>query len=95
MKFDLKVINAAQDLSLLSLDAANVDDAQLQAKQQGYVVLSAKQQVAQPFKLSARGGKFSLILFSHELHALLKAGLSLMEAMETWNNRGQTMINLI
>ena len=37
MKFDLKVINAAQDLSLLSMDAANVEDAQLQAKQQGYV----------------------------------------------------------
>ena len=27
MKFDLKVINAAQDLSLLSMDAANVEDA--------------------------------------------------------------------
>lgn len=70
MKFDLKVINAAQDLSLLSMDAANVEDAQLQAKQQGYVVLSAKQQVAQSFKLSAGSSKFSLILFSHELHAL-------------------------
>lgn len=93
MKFDLKVINAAQDLSLLSLDAVNAEDAQLQAKQQGYIVLSAKPQASQVFKTSIRSGKFSLILFSHELHALLKAGLSLMEAMETLRekeNRQQT-----
>lgn len=87
MKFDLKVINASQDLSLLSLDALNAEDAQLQAKQQGYVVLSTKQQVAQPFRLSTGRSKFSLILFSHELHALLKAGLSLMEAMETLHEK--------
>lgn len=83
MKFDLKVISVAQDLSILSLDATNIEDAQLQAKKQGYIVLSVKPQSASNFKLSISSGKFSLILFSHELHALLKAGLSLMEAMET------------
>lgn len=84
MQYSLKVLGAGQQINLITLDAANTDEAVHLAQQQGNVVLSVKRQtsIAIP-SLTSRTTGFPLILFSQELLSLLDAGLSLMEAMET------------
>lgn len=84
MQYSLKVLGAGQQINLITLDAANTDEAVHLAQQQGNVVLSVKRQtsIAIP-SLTPRTTGFPLILFSQELLSLLDAGLSLMEAMET------------
>jgi general secretion pathway protein F len=84
MQFDLKVLNARQELAFITLDAGNVDEATVQAQHLGHVVLSVKRS-AIGFTPSRhkRGGGFPLVLFSQELLSLLDAGLNLMEAMQT------------
>jgi general secretion pathway protein F len=84
MRFEIKVLNARQELIFLAIDAASEEEAAQQARQQGHIVLSARRS-ALGTKLSRgpRGGRFPLVLFSQELLSLLDAGLSLMEAIET------------
>lgn len=84
MQYSLKVLGTGQQVTLLTLDAANTDEAVRQAQQQGNVVLSVKRQTSIGIpSLASRTTAFPLILFSQELLSLLDAGLSLMEAMET------------
>jgi general secretion pathway protein F len=84
MQYSLKVLGTGQQVTLLTLDAANTDEAVRQAQQQGNVVLSVKRQTSIGIpSLASRTTGFPLILFSQELLSLLDAGLSLMEAMET------------
>jgi general secretion pathway protein F len=83
MQFEVKALRAGEGLTLLTLDAPNVDEAITQAKSRGYSVIStqSKQQWSQ---LSfTRKTKFPLVLFSQELITLLDAGLSLIEVLET------------
>lgn len=83
MQFEVKALRGGEGLTLLTLDAPNVDEAIAQAKSRGYSVIStqAKQQWSQ---LSfSRKTKFPLVLFSQELITLLDAGLSLIEVLET------------
>lgn len=83
MRYELKVVRANEGVMALSVDAVDENDAAGQAQAQGYDVLSVK---------SAQGGlrwpqvgnaRFSLMLFSQELRALLDAGLTQVEALET------------
>ena len=84
MQFEMKVLKRGEGVSLLSIAAMNESDAASLAKNQGYTVLGIKSggSMALPrFKKSGNG--FPLVLFSQELLALLDAGLSLVEALET------------
>lgn len=90
MKFELKVLLGSR-VSQLSLEAADIHSARLQAKAKGYGVLQIR---------PVRGGhwwsswspnkqKFNLSLFSQELLALLESGLSLIEAIEGLEEKEQ------
>ena len=81
MQYEVKALRGSEGLMMLSLDAADANDAEVQAKAQGYTVLAirAKQRWSSLWQRKAR---FPLVLFSQELVALLEAGLPLIEAME-------------
>lgn len=83
MKFNVKAMRAGEGLTALALDASNEIDAARQAEAQGYTVLAVS--TRKGFAQLARVGKanFPLVLFSHELLALLNAGLPLVESVET------------
>ncbi len=81
MKFELMVARG-EDISTLLLEAADTLQAQIMAEAQGYSVLAVKAKAALSAFSPFRRNRFSLMLFSQELLALLDSGLSLVEAME-------------
>ena len=83
MQYEVKALRGNEGLIMLLLEATDANDAEVQAKAQGYTVIAtrAKQHWSQ-LNLK-RKGKFPLVLFSQELVALLQAGLSLIEVLET------------
>lgn len=82
MRFNVKAMRAGEGITALALEAANETDATRQAESQGYTVLAVG--ASSGLNLFGRkGGQFPLVLFSHELLALLDAGLPLVEAVET------------
>jgi general secretion pathway protein F len=83
MFFDVKVIRAVNDVIAMPFEATDADDAASQAQAQGYDVLSVKARKQWLGRLKTGGIKFSLMLFSQELRALLDAGLTQVEALET------------
>ena len=83
MHFEVKALRAGKDVVAMSFDAADVNDAAGQAQAQGYDVLSVKARQEWLRWPQARGTRFSLMLFSQELRALLDAGLTQVEALET------------
>lgn len=80
-QFEVKALKA-QSVVVLKLDAASSDDARSQATQQGVRVISVHA-LRQGWKPALRAQRFNLVLFTQELLALLDAGLSLIEAVET------------
>jgi general secretion pathway protein F len=83
MEFEIKVLRGNEGISLLLLDAPNVDEAVAQAKSRGFSVISTRSMKQwSPLDLG-RKSRFSLILFSQELMTLLDAGLPLIEVLET------------
>lgn len=80
-QFEVKALKA-QAVVVLRLDAASSEDARLQATQQGARVISVRP-LQQGLRFSWRRNRFDLVLFTQELLALLDAGLSLIEAVET------------
>jgi general secretion pathway protein F len=83
MQFEVKVLRGNEGLTSLILDALNANEAAAQAQAQGYSVIATKaKQQWSPFNF-AQKNKFPLVLFSQELVALLQAGLSLIEVLET------------
>lgn len=83
MRYEVKVFRETDGVMALALDAASADDAQAQARQLGYAVLTVRQSRALPQLFSRRRERFPLALFSQQLLALLEAGLALVEALET------------
>ena len=80
-QFEVKALKA-QAVVVLKLDAASSDDARQQASQQGVRVIAVRPLQA-GFHWRWHRSRFDLILFTQELLALLDAGLSLIEAVET------------
>ncbi|MFO1381843.1 MAG: type II secretion system F family protein [Chitinivorax sp.] len=80
-QFEVKALKA-QSVVVLRLDAASSDDARNQATQQGVWVISVHA-LRQGWMPAWRAQRFNLVLFTQELLALLDAGLSLIEAVET------------
>lgn len=87
MQFDIRALKGAEGLVHIRIDAVDEASALAQARAQGLSVLSAqpRRQVGLP---RLRSG-FSLQLFSQELLALLSAGLSLVEVMDTMVEKEQ------
>lgn len=87
MRFRIKAMKAGEGVVSLAFDARDARDAQAQAVGQGYAVLSV--QGASGFAVPGLGrrAKFPLLLFTQELLALLQSGISLVEALETLNEK--------
>ncbi|ALK97525.1 type II secretion system protein [Massilia sp. WF1] len=83
MKFDAKVIRGGADIAILDIDAVDRDDALRQVAGQGLVLLSLRARAAWRTMPGRRAPRFPLALFSQELLALLRAGLAVVEALET------------
>ena len=83
MQFEVRALKANEGLVLLAIDAPDEAAAVEQARAQGVAVLSARRQRALPGFGQRLRGRFPLLLFSQELVALLQAGLSLPETIET------------
>ena len=85
MDFELKVLCRSDAVTALTLDAGSRAEAERAAAARGYTVLSSRPRRARDaltckWPLSTR---YPLVLFSQELLALLRAGLSLVESLET------------
>lgn len=83
MHFELKVLRNNEAITVMALEAGNAQQAEMQAAGLGYAVLSVKPKINLNIALPGKKTTFSLLLFSRELVALLQAGLSLVEAIET------------
>lgn len=82
MNYEVKALRADAVVALV-LDAIDEGDAQAQARSQGYTVLAIKARRSWQAWTWRRRAPFPLILFSQELLALLNAGLTVVEAIET------------
>jgi general secretion pathway protein F len=81
MRYSVKAVKSGGAVVSLSLEARDDRDANEQAQAQGYMVLGVRR--AGSIGLPSRGGRFPMVLFTQELLALLKSGISLVEALET------------
>ncbi len=84
MQFEIRALRGAEGLVTVSLEAPDETSALEQARAQGLAVLSARPRRALPSFASPFAPRFPLLLFSQELVALLSAGLSLPEVVETF-----------
>ena len=82
MRFEVKALRAEAAFALM-LDAADEGDAKAQAVAQGYTVLAVRAKQSWHAWTSRRRFHFPLILFSQELLALMNAGLTVVDAVET------------
>jgi len=79
MRFLARALDAHQQLVSIDLEAADAESAQAQVQQSGLVPVSVAPVSG---TLRAASTKFPLLLFVQELHALLVAGLSVIESLE-------------
>ena len=78
MQFDVRALSADAVVAQLTVDALDAADARRQVEARGMYVSA----VAPRRAIGRQGGGMSLVLFSQELLALLKAGLGVVEALE-------------
>jgi general secretion pathway protein F len=83
MRFEIRALKANEGLVSLALEAPDEANAIEQARAQGLAVLSARRRRALIGSRSRFQTRFPLLLFSQELVALLRAGLSLPETIDT------------
>jgi general secretion pathway protein F len=82
MRYEIKAVKAGGAVVSLALDARDDRDANQQVQSQGYTVLAVRRTGA--LRLPSLGtARFPLVLFTQELLALLRSGISLVEALET------------
>ncbi|MGH8135174.1 MAG: type II secretion system F family protein [Steroidobacteraceae bacterium] len=80
MRFTVKTYDVAQGVLVYAIDAPDESDARRQVMEEGRKLISL---VRQATLGSPAKGRISLVIFSQELIALLDAGISLVEAIET------------
>jgi general secretion pathway protein F len=85
MRYAVKAVKSGGAVVSLSLEARDDRDANEQAQAQGYTVLGVKRSGS--IALPGGSGRFPLVLFTQELLALLKSGISLVEALETLSEK--------
>lgn len=83
MHFELRVLRSGESVSVMAFEAGSAQQAEVQATNLGYTVLSIKSKTNINLSFLSKKSSFNLLLFSQELVALLEAGLSLVEAIET------------
>ena len=83
MLYDVKAFRDQEKIVSLRVDAVSSSEATQSVERMGYSVLGVRLRRSVLVSLPARRARFPLLLFSQELHLLLEAGLSLIEAMET------------
>ena len=86
MTYLVKALRGDEVVSLV-VDAENEAGAEQYALGQGYSVLGIRRNWAVPGASRKRGGRFSALLFSQELLALLVAGLSVVEALQALKSK--------
>src|SRR5512139_1459627 len=89
MRYEVKALRGEDELTAFALDAVDAVDAASQAQGQGYTVIAIKPKAGWPVWRKPGMGSFPLVLFSQELLALLEAGLSLVESLETLAEKEQ------
>lgn len=80
MQFQVRALNAHQQIVSLVLEAHDEADARQQLAQRDLSLVSCT--AAGQALLARRSPRFSLLLFTQEFHALLVAGLSVIEALD-------------
>jgi general secretion pathway protein F len=83
VRFEIRAFKTGEGIVALTLDAADEAAARAQARMQGLTVLSARTRGIGVPGIRLTDQRFPLLLFSQELLALLGAGLSLVEVLET------------
>jgi len=83
MRYEIMALRGAEGVVALTIDAESESDVTAQMRMQGYTVLSAKPKKSFALLLPLPKTGFPLVLFNQELLALLTAGLTLMESLET------------
>lgn len=83
MRYRIKALKAGEGIVTLALEARDAAEAQVQAKERGYAVVSVQGGAGLALPRLTSGGKFPLLLYTQELLALLQSGISLVEAIET------------
>jgi general secretion pathway protein F len=78
MQFRVRALNGRQQIQVLIVEALDESDAHQQLASRLLTPLS----VGASRRLTMRRTTFSLLLFAQELHALVQAGLSVIEALE-------------
>lgn len=81
MMYEAKVYRAQEGVVMMRLEGADAGDARRKAEARGYRVISFRS--SGRLTLRANRQRFPLPLFSQELLALLDAGMTLLEAIET------------
>jgi general secretion pathway protein F len=85
MQYTVRALSADHLVTQLTLDASDEADARRQTEARGLFPASVEPVPSSflfSFKPRTVGGRFSLVLFSQELLALLQAGLSIVEGLE-------------
>lgn len=80
MQYVVRALDASQQLQTMVLEALDETDAQQQVRSRNLLPLSIAPQGGVRRRRVAR---FPLLLFAQELHALLNAGLSVIESLDT------------
>lgn len=83
MRYHVKGVGRNAGVVALTLDATSPADARRQAEEQGLRVMSLRAAQRLPALRWQRKEVFPLVLFSQELATLLKAGLALIDALES------------
>jgi general secretion pathway protein F len=84
MRYQVKAVKSGMgEVVSLSLDARDARDANEQAQAQGYLVVGVRPARALAWPQSFGRARFPLVLFTQELLALLRSGISLLEAIDT------------
>jgi general secretion pathway protein F len=84
MRFDVRGFSPSEGVVRLVVEADDMASATVRAREQGVAVLSAVPQRGMvSLRLGRRATRFPLLQFTHELMALLQAGLSLPETVDT------------
>jgi general secretion pathway protein F len=83
MRYTVKAVKSGGAIVSLALEARDDRDANEQAQAQGYLVLGVRRAGSVGLPVGMGSARFPLVLFTQELLALLKSGISLVEALET------------
>ena len=87
MRFELKAVSPVGRVESLDLQGLDQASAVQQAEGRGYTVLAVRARAGLAAPWRSTHSRFPLVLFSQELLVLLKAGLPLVEAIESLAER--------